>query len=531
MVKAPEHPTDLPDDIDALKALVVEKTVEAQEQSAQAAHYKARLESLEEQIRLMKHQHFGTSSEKSNDRQNELFNEAELEALGADDEDLYTSELEEVAPDKQPAAKKRSSGRKKLPAELPRIRVEHDLDEADKVCPCGCGLTKIGEDISEQLDIIPAKIQVIQNVRIKYACKACEEGVKTAALPAQPIPKSNASPGLLAYIIVSKFMDALPLYRMETVFERLELHLPRSTMARWVIKTATLAQPLLNLIQEHINGYDIQHMDETRLQVLKEDGRAAQLLSQMWVQKGGPPDKPVILYHYDTSRARKVAERLLEGFSGYLQTDGFSVYLKLPDGITQIGCWAHARRKFNDALKAQPNGKKAGKAQMGLSFIQKLYAIEKQIKEQSPEERKRLRQSLAKPVMDKIKPWLIKSMTQILPGSKTGIALTYLHNQWDSLQYYLEDGRLNIDNNPAERAVKPFVIGRKNWLFSDTPAGASASAAMYSLIETAKANDLEPYAYLRHVFKELPKAEKLEDIEELLPFNIDAQKIKTLNAG
>ncbi|MCP4936274.1 MAG: IS66 family transposase, partial [bacterium] len=277
--------------IDALKALVLDKSAEVVEKEAVAAHYKAKLESLEEQIRLMRHKQFGASSEKNLNPQENLFNESELEALNADSEG-DTSVEEKAEPGK--SARKRTSGRKPLPAKLPRIRVEHDLNEADKVCDCGCQMTQIGEECSEQLEIIPAKVQVIQNIRFKYACKHCEAGIKTTPLPPQPIPKSNATPGLLAYIATAKFMDALPLHRQEKIFNRLGIHLPRATLARWVIQSGTLVQPLINLIQDHINGYDIQHMDETRIQVLKEDGRAATSQSQMWVQRGGPPDKTVI---------------------------------------------------------------------------------------------------------------------------------------------------------------------------------------------------------------------------------------------
>jgi len=512
--------------MDALKTLVMEQSAQIVEITAEAAHYKARLEYLEEQIRLMRHKRFGASSEKSSADQLNLFDEAELSALDADNEvpDEADDSLNE-ADDTSTGKPKRRARRKPLPPELPRIREEHDLTDSEKVCSCGCLMDKIGEEISEQLEIIPAKVQVIQHVRFKYACRDCEEGIKTAPLPPQPIPKSNAAPGLLAYIIIAKFMDALPLYRQETIFKRLGVFLPRSTMARWMIQASILIQPLINLMRDEVNGYDIQHMDETRIQVLKEDGRAAASQSQIWVQKGGPPDKMVILYHYEISRGRSVIERLLVDFSGYLQTDGYSAYSRVRETIFQVGCWAHARRYFDEAVKAQ--GKKAakgGKARAGLSKIQKLYAIEKRIADQSPEERKRVRQEQAKPILDEMEIWLNKSLLEVPPASLTGKALVYLRNQWVSLQRYLEDGRLSIDNNSAERAIKPFVIGRKNWLFADTPKGAHASAALYSLIETAKANGLEPYAYLRHVFKELPKAKSLEDVERLLPYNVDVKQ-------
>ncbi|MEW8029105.1 MAG: IS66 family transposase [Candidatus Thiodiazotropha sp.] len=377
----------MPESVDALKVLVRDK-------SAEAARYKARLEALEEQIRLMRHKQFGASSEKVPDSQSNLFNESELEALAEEQVDEHAGEKAVT-----PTTKKRAGGCKALPAELPRLRVEHDLEAVDKVCPCGCQMTQIGEEVSEQLEIIPAQVQVIQNVRFKYACKTCQEGVKTALLPPQPIPKSNVAPGLLAYVIIAKFMDALPLHRQEKIFSRLGIALHRCTLARWVIRASDLIQPLLNLMQERILEYDIQQMDETRIQVLKEDGRVATTQSQMWIQRGAPPDETVIRYHYDPARSREVAERLLEDYSGYVQTDGYSAYTKLGFEITQVGCWAHARRKFDEAVKAQAKGKRSGKAQLGLSQIQKLYAIEKRITDKPAEERQRIRQELAKPVI------------------------------------------------------------------------------------------------------------------------------------
>lgn len=270
MLQTPIQSADFPESVEALNALVLDK-------SAEAARYKARLEALEEQLRLMRHKQFGANSEKAPDNRSNLFNEAELEALAAENEDGPAGEKAVTTP-----AKKRAAGRKALPAELPRIRVEHDLDEADKVCSCGCQMVLIGEKTSEQLEIIPAQVQVIQNARLKYSCKACEEGIKTASLPPQPIPKSNVSPGLPAYLIIAKFMDALPLHRQEKIFNRLGIDLQRSTLARCVIQASQLIQPMLNLIQDRIHEYDIKHMDETRIQVLKEDGRVATAQSQMW---------------------------------------------------------------------------------------------------------------------------------------------------------------------------------------------------------------------------------------------------------
>ena len=292
----------------------------------------------------------------------------------------------------------------------------------------------------------------------------------------------------------------------------------------WMIRIGEAIQPLINLLRELLLAYDLIQIDETTVQVLKEPGKPATSKSYIWVQKGGPPNSPVILFDYDPSRSQQVPLRLLEGFQGYLQTDGYDGYqavCKLP-GIFRVGCFAHARRKFDEAIKAQGKGgqAKAGKATKGLAFIQKLYRIETLIQHEPPEICWQVRQQQAKPLLAEIRAWLDQSLPTTPPTSAVGKALNYLHNQWDLLIRYCEDGRLTIDNNGVERAIRPFVTGRKNWLFSDTVHGAKASANLYSLIETAKANGLEPYRYLAHVFKELPAAQYLEDFEALLPGNI-----------
>jgi transposase len=482
-----------------------------------------RIALLEETIRLQQQKRFGRSSEKSPDQQ-EMFNEAELtdaaEAL------LSADEVDTGSTHKTPSGSTaKKPGRKPLPADLPRIRIEHDVPEADKRCSCGCQRTLIGEESSEQLDIIPAKVRVMVNVRKKYACKVCEGEIKTAALPAQPIPKSNASPGLLAHIAISKFQDALPLYRQEAILQRSGIELGRNTLASWMIKSGELIQPLINLLEDRLRSYPVMHCDETSVQVLKEPGKEATSQSYMWVRVGGPPTQPIRLFHYAASRSGSVARDLMADFKGYLHTDDYAGYNRVAadNGITQLGCWAHARRKFIDAQKAGSKNKKAGKADMAISFIRKLYLIEKHIAEQSPGAKYQARQQRAKPVLERFRAWLDKTLHSTLPKGLLGKALAYLNKNWDKLTVYTEDGRLAIDNNPAENAIRPFVVGRKNWLFSATVSGAKASANLYGLIETAKANSVDPYGYLRHVFKELPGAQTIEQIEQLLPWNVHLQ--------
>ena len=501
---------DLPDEVAALKQLVLT-------QAAREREYETEIRRLREQLNLLLAKRFGPSSERCSPDQLRLFNEAEADAAILPEE----QPAEEAVPVAAQARKPR--GRKPLPEYLPRVRIEHDLPEGEKTCPCGGGLTRIGEATSEQLDSIPAQVRVLQQVRFKYTCKTCEETIKTAAVPPQPIPKSNASAGLLAHVAVAKYQDALPLARQERILQRAGVDIPRATLAGWMIKRGGLLDPMIQQLRARLLGYDIVQMDETRLQVLKEPGRSATSDSYLWVQRGGPPDQPIVLFSYDPSRGQAAAKELLEGFAGYLQSDGWEVYAGVAataTAIRLIGCFAHPRRRFDEVLKAQGKKTKTGKAAIGLAFIQKLYRVEKRLEHADPEERLRERHRQAQPILDELRAWLERSLPEVPPSTRTGKALSYLHHPWPKLIGYLDDGRLAIDNNACERAIRPFVIGRRNWLFADTPNGANASANLYSLIETAKANGHEPYRYLRHLFTELPKAASAEQVAAMLPFNI-----------
>jgi transposase len=476
---------------------------------------------LEEYVLLDKIKKYGASSEKSADQQ-EMFNEVELTVAA---EDILTEPAQEQL-ESAPTKATVKPGRKPLPATLPRIRIEHELPEAERLCACGCERVVIGEETSEQLDIIPAKIQVIVHARKKYACKACENGVQVAPLPSQPIPKSNASPGLLAHVAVSKYQDALPLYRQEVILARHGIDIARSTLANWMIKVGQLIQPLLNLLEDFLLAYPVMHCDETTGQVLKEPGKTARSKSYRWVRVGGPPTQAIRLFHYANGRSGAVASHLLSGYEGYVQTDDYAGYNAAcaENSITQLGCWAHARRKFIEAQKANSGkNKKAGKADVAVSLIAKLYAIEKTVRGLDDASRYRVRQEESVPQLNKIRQWLDNSLRGTLPKGLLGKALGYMDKNWKKLTIYTEDGRLCIDNNPAENAIRPFVIGRKNWLFSASVQGAKSSANLYSLIETAKANNLEPYGYLRKVFTDLPRAKNIEAIEALLPWRVSLQ--------
>ena len=326
-------------------------------------------------------------------------------------------------------------------------------------------------------------------MRPKYACKTCRTGIYAAPLPPQPIPKSLASPTLLAHVAVSKYADGLPLYRQETMFRRLGIDLPRASLANWMVKTGELVQPLVNLLRDDLLASGFLQCDETRYQVLKEPGKAATSQSYLWVQRS----EDVVLYDYDASRSAEVPKRLLAGFEGFLQTDGYEGYgaIGREPGITHVGCWAHARRKFDEALKAQKSSTKKkrsakeSRALQGLGFIQKLYKIERQIQQKPPDEVYRIRQERSRPVMEKLRAWLTESIPRVPPQSLTGKALAYLDGQWPKLIRVLEDGRLPLDTNRVENAIRPFVVGRKNWLFADTVRGAQASVNLYRWDEKA----------------------------------------------
>lgn len=505
---------ELPDDVEGLRALVIRSQAELAEKEEQ-------IRQLEEYVRLLRHQRFGRTSERQPEAQLGLWNEAEADAAA----ETAAREIEVPAHTRGP----RGGGRRPLPAWLPRVEIVHDLPPAEKVCPHdGAGLERMGEETMEQLEFVPAQLRVLRHVRPQYVCPTCHTGVHTAPLPPQPIPKSLASPALLAQVAVSKYVDGLPLYRQEAMLERIGIDLARTTLASWMVKMGELVQPLVNLLREDLVAGDFVQCDETPFQVLKEPGKLATSLSYLWVQRGGSRDRPILLYAYDPSRSAEVPKRLLTGFQGYLQTDGYEGYAALgrEPGIVHVGCWAHARRKFDEATKGMRGAErgarsvKESKAVQALGFVRRLYAIERQAKDAAPEERKRLRDERSRPVMEELRRWLDEALPRIPPQSLTGKALGYLDRQWSKLVRVLDDGRIPLDTNLVENAIRPFVVGRKGWLFADTVAGAEASANLYSILETAKANGLEPYAYLRRVFTDLPAATTLEDVEALLPWNV-----------
>ena len=514
----------LPNDPDALKKIVLSL---ASANTEMEESFQKRIMFLEERIRLLTNEIFGRKSEKqipeSDQKQLNLFAQPEPEPTYAEEEITV------------PAHTRKKRGRKSLPKDLPVKEVAYDIADDEKVCGCGAQMSRCGQEVAQKLDIIPARMEIIRHVRYKYACKNCEgvedDGptVKIAPVPPQIIPKGIATPGLLAHILVSKFEDALPFYRQEKIFDRLGVDLGRATMCGWAIKVADQCEPLLSLLGREIRSGPLINIDETPLQVMNEPGRANTTKSYMWVFRGGPPGKTVVAYQYHPTRSGKVPGEFLKDYQGYVQTDAYKGYdslEKLP-GISLVACWAHVRRKFMDVVKAGSGKGKKGHAQKVLDDISQLYGIEKSGRKNdfTPEQMVEWRRERSAPILAQLYDYLNTLSEQTPPKGLLGKAVNYALNNWPGLIRYLENGHITPDNNAAENAIRPFVVGRKNWLFSGHPKGATASAALYSLIETAKANGLKPYYYLRYLFERLPLAKTEEDYRKLMPQNLTPEQI------
>ncbi|HEY5716439.1 MAG TPA: IS66 family transposase [Psychromonas sp.] len=466
--------------------------------SAENITLKNKLELALAQLNLNRAKRFGVQTEKA---AKGTFNEAEKHATAS------------------PAHHKK--GRQALPEELTREVTTYALDEP--VCDdCGHELHACGFEESEQVKIVPAHISVIKHRCTKYACRHCENTttsskIISASKPKQPIPGSIASPEALAAVVTSKYCDALPLNRQTDILKRVGFDISRSTLANWCIKAAELVAPVIDLYQQHLLLEHVVCADETTVQVLDEPDRKAQQKSYMWVYRSGQfAPHPLVIYDYQPGRGHEYPAAFLSGYTGYLQCDGYSAYGCL-ENITLSGCWAHARRKFNEALIAQP--KKTGKVNVAISTIQKLYAIEKRTKLLSAKERQKIRESESIPILDKFKIWLDETAQPLLPKSYLGIAVSYTLNNWQALTRYVENGELGIDNNVTERDIRPFTTGRKNWMFAQSVKGAEASAILYSIVMTCRAHDINPYFYFQKLFEALPNREEGADLSDLLPWD------------
>jgi transposase len=538
----------MPADVSGLQTMVLElheKIEKLKVLEEMARNYELENRLLRERVHQLEHQLYGRKSEKyvldDHFTPVSLFedNAEEAGSLG----DLVLDESEATIP--IPAHKRKKKGRKPLPADLPRVEIIHDLCQEDKKCQCGYEMSRIGEESSEKLEMLPAQFWVLRHVRYKYACKHCEgvgsneSPVKLSPVPVQILPKTIATPSLLAHVFVSKFADALPFYRQEKQFLRYGIPLTRATMCTWAFHVSDKLNGLLEQLRQELLSGPLISIDETTVQVLNEPGRSVGSKSYMWVFRSGsdPPGPQIVLFRYSPSRSGDVARQFIGDYRGYVQTDGYTGYDFLDalevEGLLHVGCWAHARRKFVDVARLYDNNKNTkkiggmGKCGHAIRTIGKLYKIERKAREAnlSVEELHQLRQDEAKPILDEFGDWLRDNCFKIPPSNPLGEAFNYAINQWPRLINYLKSGVVPIDNNLTENAIRPFVLGRKNWLFSDQPTGAHASALFYSLIETAKANGLEPYSYFLYLFDRLPYAATQEDYKQLLPTHLTAEML------
>ncbi|HHW07284.1 MAG TPA: IS66 family transposase, partial [Clostridia bacterium] len=402
-----------------------------------------------------------------------------------------------------------------------------ELEEEELECKtCGSSLRPLGkETVREEIEFIPAQVRLLRYVRFSYVCENCEKETGEATIvkaptPAPVIKKSLASPSSVAHVMYQKYVNGMPLYRQEKDWANQGVTLSRATLANWIIRSAQdWLLPLWEEMKSYLLKQPVIHADETVIQVLKEEGKKPSSESRMWVYcSGNTGSSPVILYEYQPTRSGEHARRFLAGFKGYLQTDGYNGYNKVPD-VTRCGCWAHVRRKFEEAMP-RTGDKSGSSAAIGFDYCNQLFAIEEQLKDLPPEERKKKRQELSKPVLEAYWSW-IKTINP-LQGSKLGEAVEYSFHQRDALHTFLKDGRIEISNNRAENAIRPFVMGRKAWLFADTKKGAMASAIVYSIVETAKANNLNVYHYLTHIFRTMPAMDFRSNpslLQDLLPWS------------
>lgn len=426
-------------DIEKLNTLVTQLTQQLQDKNIELAHKEQKIQSLEYQLKSALQFRFGKKSEKSATHQFGLFDEA---LMTEQEKKIVVTIDEEIT---VASFTRKKGGRKPLPQELSREQIIHDLPETEKVCACGHALHKVGEDRSEQLEFIPAQVKVLEHIRYKYGCRQCEEGVKIAPLPPQPIPKSIATAGLLAHILVSKYNDHIPLYRQEHILQRYQIDIARSTLCHWVLRCGELIEPLIDLIKHQIINSHYICVDETPVQVLKNNHKNASRKNYMWVYLTGSPIHRLILYDYQPSRSSASVTILLNDFKGYLQTDGYAAYHQLQDklAIIAVGCWAHVRRKFMDIVKANKN---EGKAFEAIKIIKQLYQLEKQAREEqlNVDEIKKLRQEKAKPIIHHFKNWLDTTQAIVPPQSPLAKAIQYALNQWHGLLTYLDNGELMI---------------------------------------------------------------------------------------
>lgn len=488
----------LPPDVETLQRLVVELSTTVTTQQRQ-------LDQLQHYIAQLLKARFGPRSERVDPQQLALFAEPSV-APAAPAPPVETPVAAHV---------RRGGGRHALPEHLPRERIEHDLAEHEQSCPgCGRKRERIGCETSEQLEFVPAVLKVLEHVRWKYACRACEEHVATAPAPTKPLERGLPGPGLLAAIVVGKFSDHLPLYRLEDVFARSGVELGRSTLCRWARHTAELLEPLYRRLAERVRASHVVHTDDTPVQV-RDPALPKTRTGRFWVYVGDQRN-PYAVYDYTASRKRDGPALFLKDYRGYLQADAFSGYdgIYAAGAVKQVLCWAHARRKFYEAKETQPS-----EAHAALAYVARLYDVEREVKSLAPDERLRLRRERSLPLLDEFHAWLTQLRTDVLPKSPLGQAVGYVLPRWDGLVRYCEDPALAIDNNLSERTLRPCAIGRRNWTFLGNDRGGRTAAVLFSFTASCKANSVEPWAYLRDVVLRLAatRPSSSAELDELLP--------------
>jgi transposase len=471
-----------------------------------------RIEYLEFELAKLKQLIFGARSE----RLQTLPDPAQLPLWDEQPDDVaVASPVEFKTVVKSPA--KNAPKRTALPEHLPREIVVLPLSAQERACP-GCGEERpvIGYESSERLDYVPAQLKVVETRREKCACAKCQGQLSTAPAPAQVIEQGIPLPGLLAYVLMAKFAYHLPLYRIEQIFAQLGVSIARTTLCDWVIQSGLALKPLTDWLLVLLKRQAVIFSDDTKVAV-QDLGKTRE--TRFWVYAGHSP--PIIVYDHSETRAGKHPKGKLEGYCGYLQADAYAGYDQVFAGgqIIEVACWAHARRKFFEIARQAEKGKRIS-AHEALDFIGQLYAIEQEAKDLAldGEDIRRLRQEKAKPILSQFKDWLEDRLRELAPKSLTAKAIGYALKHWQALQRYTEDGRLEIDNNRSERAIRPLAIGRKNWLFLGSPRGGQAAATVFSLIQTCKELGLNPEAYLKDVLTRLPTT-KQKDIDTLLPHN------------
>lgn len=508
----------LSDEIKSQRNTIDNLQKKLEESSMRCEQYAQAYELINHQLKELLRHRFGKKSERFIDpesQQMDFFSDVDTFIKADKAGDALTTKETEVDK-KSPKSKKKSN------KELPRRIEIISATEEQKKCSCGQCKTVIRYETRELIHYQPAQFEIVEERREVVACpKGCDKQVVTAPVPLHVLPKIKATVAFLAFIIVSKLDDRQPIYHLEKMlYERYGIDCSRQTMARWVIDLVEMIQPLYNLMKDYIIENDIASCDATTLQVLNEPGRAAETKSYIYCMRGGPPEKYAILYEYNDRLHKEFVVNWFAGFEGYLHVDGDNFFELIGEYVKLSHCNAHARRKFEPIAKAT---KGRGVAKEAMRFYKELYKIERHAKNNNftADERYQLRQEKAKPLMENFKSWLENVYPTVLPQSTLGKAMNYCIKLWPGLTRFLEDGRLEIDNNLTEQEIKPFVIARKNFLFSSSVDGAHALCMHMSMIRTAKAHGLDPYHYYVKVLTGLPHCKTVEDYEKLLPWNIE----------